>query len=188
MNRTLLGILRFGFGVLTLAGITHLLSILLMPHLAARNPAARLLATHDANAPVLLPEETPADASLPFADPALTTAICPFDVADGPVRLRLRSGEHFMSLVFLSPEGRVSYALTDKAAIRRLIDIRILTETQLRQLEAQDPDDEPVQELRIRVKETRGVVLVRVFNPSASTKDASRALLQRMVCGADSPS
>ncbi len=188
MNRFLLKGLQFGLGVLILAGIAHLLSILLMPKVARHNPALQLLTTYDANAPVLLPDRTPVQTDMAFADPAMTAAICPFDVSEGPVRLRLRSGEHFMSLVFLNPDGRISYALTDKAAIRRLIDIRIVTETQLRQLEAQDPDDEPVQELRIRVKEQRGVVLVRVFNPVPSAAAGNRALLQRMVCGMDNPS
>ncbi|MGL4635853.1 MAG: DUF1254 domain-containing protein [Beijerinckiaceae bacterium] len=179
--------LQFMLGVLILAGITHLLSVLMMPYLASNNPAQRLASGLEANAPFQLADKTAGSPDLPFADPAMVTAVCPFDVTDAPVRLQLRTGEHFLSIVFLTNDGRINYAMTDKAALRRVIDIRILTETQLRQVEAQDPDDEPVQELRIRVKDMRGVVVVRALNPVASAAEANRALLQRMVCGSDSP-
>jgi uncharacterized membrane protein len=187
MSTLLTKALQFILGVVILAGIAHVLSVLSMPQLASRNPAGRLGAGMEINTPFLLPDKTAGNTDLPFADPAMVTAVCPFDVTDGPVRLRLRTGEHFLSIVFLTNDGRISYAMTDKAALRRLIDIRILTEAQLRQVEAQDPDDEPVQELRVRVKELRGVVLVRALNPSASAAESNRALLQRMVCGPDSP-
>lgn len=171
-------------GALIVAGIVHIAAILLMPQVATLNAAARLLAGAAPNAlEVLQPALDPADPlPLPFADPAAVTALCRFDIEDGPVRLRVPTGEGFLSVVILSPTGRVLLALTDRAATRRLLNIVLATPAQQRQLEAQDPEDEPVQELRVRLGETRGVAVIRALALRESEKRAVAAALARASC------
>jgi uncharacterized membrane protein len=80
---------------------------------------------------------------LPFSDPAIQLAACRFDITQAPVLIRLRAGDSFASLILLGQDGRVLYSLTDRAAVRGTLDIRLLTRPQLERLEAADPDGEP---------------------------------------------
>ena len=58
----------------------------------------------------------------------------------------------------------------------------LVTAEQLRQLEAQDPDDEPVQEIRLRMAQLSGVALIRGLAIRQSDKEAMAALLARAIC------
>jgi uncharacterized membrane protein len=174
----------FGLGALIVAGIVHIVAILLVPHLAGRNAAARLAAGAEVNALAVLPPVMAATdpLPLPFADPAQVMAHCPFDLEDGPVRLRVPTGDAPLSVVVLAPSGRVLLALTDRAAIRRVLNVVLATPEQMRQIESQDPDDEPVQELRIRMGQMRGVAVVRALALRDAEKRPLAASLARATC------
>jgi len=170
----------FALGALLVAGIVHIATILLVPQVASRNAAARLSAGAPVNA--LLAPDAATGPPLPFADPAAVTAICRFDLDEGPLRLRVPTGEAFLSVVVLSPTGRVMLALTDRAATRRQLNIVLATPEQQRQLEAQDADDEPVQDLRVRLPQTRGVVVMRQLALREAEKRPAAAALARAAC------
>jgi uncharacterized membrane protein len=174
----------FVVGALLIAGIVHLAIVVLMPQIGSSHAATRLAQLAQVNTPGLLPPiRTGQEAlPLPFADPAMITAICRFDLADGPVRLRVPVGESFLSVTLLSPTGRVILSVTDKAATRRVLDMLLVTPEQQRQLEAQDPDDEPVQEIRIRMAQPSGIALIRGLATRQTDKDAMAALLARAIC------
>ncbi len=180
---TLLRYAPFATGALLVAGIVHLSAVLLAPRMATASVAARFSAGEANTLRVLPPVLGPAD-TLPtrFADPALLTAICPFDLTEGPVRLRLQTGDQFLSIVVLSPTGRVLLALTDRAATRRTLNILLATATQLRQLDSQEGTDEDSQELRARIEEFRGVALVRVLALREAERVPAAALLGRIAC------
>jgi uncharacterized membrane protein len=171
------------FAAVLLAALAHIMMIFAMPQFAPRAAVARIGGSLEVNKLHLMP---PADQmAIPFADPAMVTAACPFDLAETPVRLRIITGEDFLSVVFLGESGRVMTSLTDKAATRRVLDMRLVTSQQLQQLEAQDPDDEPVQEIRLTMSETRGVAIIRAFAGRESAKAGVEALLARVVCRPD---
>jgi uncharacterized membrane protein len=174
----------FAVGALLIAGIVHLAIVLLMPQIGSSHAGIRLARKAQVNAMELLPTVRAGQEALPlpFADPALITAICRFDLSDGPVRLRVPVGESFLSVTLLSPTGSVILSVTDKAATRRLLDMLLVTSEQLQVLEAQDPDDEPVQEIRIRMVQLSGVAVVRGLSTRQSNKEAMAALLARAIC------
>jgi uncharacterized membrane protein len=166
-----------------LAALAHILIIFTMPLVAPKAAVARIGANLEVNKLHLMSASD--RSAIPYADPAMATAACPFDLTDTPVRLRIITGEDFLSVVFLGESGRILTSLTDKAATRRVLDMRIVTDQQLRQLEAQDPDDEPVQEIRLSMSEPRGVAVIRVFAPRESARSAAEVLLARVVCRPD---
>jgi uncharacterized membrane protein len=180
---TLLRYAPFAAGALLVAGIVHLSAVLLAPRMATGSLAARF-SGGEANALRLLPPVLGTADTLPtpFADPALLWAACPYDLAEGPVRLRLQTGDQFLSVVVLSPTGRVLLALTDRAASRRSLNILLGAPSQLRQLDAQEGVEEDSQELRVRVTQSRGVALVRVLALREAERVPAAALLGRVVC------
>jgi uncharacterized membrane protein len=171
-------------GALLVAAFVHIMIILLLPRVASSTAMARLSAGASVNALELLQPVAASHETLPFpfADPAMVTALCRYDIGDGPVRLRIPTGESFLSVALLAPGGKVLLSFTDRAATRRQLNVVLVTAEQQRQLEAQDPDDEPVQELRIRLPETRGVAMIRALALREADKEALAAAMSRSSC------
>ncbi|MFM9974442.1 MAG: DUF1254 domain-containing protein [Beijerinckiaceae bacterium] len=182
MKRGFFNAIPFILGAVIIAGLVHLLSILLLPRVAASNAFARLSVNASLNTLENLQSPDGTKVMLPFADPAMLTAICHYDVTQEPVRLKITTGDDFMSIVFLDPEGKVIYSLTDKAATRRLIEIVIGSPAQIRQITIQDSEDEAVQELRLRLANPRGMAIIRALAPRSSDVPQVSALLDRSDC------
>jgi uncharacterized membrane protein len=188
MSGLLLRYSPFILGAALSSVLLHILILLVLPLVAPRT-SGQLLADRAVlgdragqSALSVLAVSRPGAQAYPFADPAMVTALCAFDLTEGPFRIRTSTGEAFLSLAVLSPAGRVLHALSDKAATRRMLDVVLVTEQQQRALEAQDPEDEAVQELRLRMTAPKGTVLLRTFAPRPSDIAAARELLGRAEC------
>jgi uncharacterized membrane protein len=184
VKRWLLRYAPFLLGTVLIAAIVHVAIILVLPRVASSNAAARLMSGAQANGlETLLPTTGRQDnLSLPFADPSLVTAVCRFDIAEAPLRIRVGTPEAIMSIAILSSEGRMIQAITDRAATRRQLTVVLATPEQLRQLESQDPDDEPVQEFRLRMVETSGIAVIRALALRETEKETLLASLARSTC------
>jgi uncharacterized membrane protein len=165
-----------------LAAIVHLASMLLMPRLAERDAYARIVAAAPGQRFTVLPRAMPAASPLPFTDPAATLAACVFDLSDGPVRIRVNTGEVFLSMALHQAGGGVFYAITDRSANRGLIDMLLLTQAQFDAIAFRDEDDEPIRELRIVAPKPRGFVVVRSIAAVPSQRSAAEALAARATC------
>jgi uncharacterized membrane protein len=172
----------FALGALLLAGLVHVMAVLLLPTLAQDSAAARLSRGGTFNQMDGLQADSPAAVALPFADPFMEQVLCRFDVSEEPLRLRIPTGDHFMSVLVIMETGRITLGLTDKAATRRMLDVVLATPAQMRRLEAQDPEDEPVQELRVPLPALRGLVLLKALRPLPSDGESVRAVLVRANC------
>jgi uncharacterized membrane protein len=169
---------------LAVAAVTHLASVLLVPHVAPADATQRIVAGMETNRIEVLPPAGPDQMPFPFADPAVHLAACRYDIAADPVLLRLRAGEHFASLTLVGPGGRVLYSLTDRAAVRGTLDIRLLTREQRERLEDADRDDEPVQEIRLTLRETAGLAVFKAFAPWPSLAAQAEDTLMNARCEA----
>jgi uncharacterized membrane protein len=182
MTGALIRYAPFAAAAVLLAAMVHILTVLAMPRVALRT-AGQMLAAHPAEAgPQLAPQHLPGTQATPFADPAMAIATCQFDLKEGPFRIRAQMGETFGSLVILDPRGGAIHGLSDKAATRRLLDVVLATDMQLRAIEAQDPEDRPVQEVRLRMPVTRGVAVVRMLVPRPSDQATVTETLRRLQC------
>ena len=92
-------------------------------------PITRLATRNGVNKVSLLVPSRPGDTLIPFRDPATVQGICFFDVSKGPVRVKTRVEEGaLLTLSFRLPKGgKVFYSMTDRAAFRDTIDIRLVT-------------------------------------------------------------
>jgi uncharacterized membrane protein len=151
-------------GGLLLGGIVHLSSILLLPRTATQDAYTRIAAAVPANRMVPLPAPTPDDAVLPFMDPAFASAVCRYDLAAGPLKLRVPVSQAYTSVSFYSRNGVAYYAINDRAAGRRIIELDLMTARQRADL----PDDEEVtaaDRLIVEAPTATGLILVRTFGP-----------------------
>ena len=168
-------------GGLLLGGIVHLASVLLLPRTATQDAYTRLAAAAPANSLVPLPAATPDDAVLPFMDPAFATSVCRYDLAAGPLKLRVPVSQAYTSVSFYSRNGIAYYAINDRAAGRRVIELDLMTAQQRADL----PGDEEVtaaDRLIVESPTATGLILVRTFGPEPGLMPMARRALAAAQC------
>jgi uncharacterized membrane protein len=168
-------------GGLLLGGIVHLATVLLLPRTATQDAYTRLAATAPANSIIPVPSPTPDDAVLPFMDPAFATAVCRYDLAAGPLKLRVPVSQAYTSVSFYARTGVAYYAINDRAAGRRTIELDLMTSEQRAEL----PEDEEVtaaDRLIVEAPTPTGLILVRTFGPEPGLMPMARRALASAQC------
>src|SRR5204862_542851 len=136
----------------------------------------RLAATAPVNSIMPLPAPTADDAVLPFMDPAFATAVCRYDLASGPLQLRVPVSQAYTSVSFYARSGVAYYAINDRAAGRRIIELDLMTTRQRAEL----PDDEEVtaaDRLIVESPTATGLILIRTFGPEPGLMPMARRAL-----------
>jgi uncharacterized membrane protein len=168
-------------GGLVLGGIVHLATIMMLPRTASRDAYARLTPLVPVNAFALLPAPTPEASSVPFMDPAFAVAACRYDLAKGPVKLTVPVSQPYTSVTFYTRRDIAYYAINDRAAGRRLIELDLMTTKQRGDL----PDDEEVtaaDRLIVESPSLTGLIVARAFSPEPSLLPAATKALQAAQC------
>jgi uncharacterized membrane protein len=157
--------------------ILHIVSLLAVPVLAPRDVYNRLRALGPENTPIMLDTSDPAR-SLPFLDPAFVHLACRFNLAAGPVSLRIPLASSYVSMSFHSRDGTAFFSLNDRSALGTVLDA-----------EMRDENDEASKALPLgagTISVTSpgdiGFVLVRAFAPSPSGVAALKEYLSKAVC------
>ena len=168
-------------GGLLLGGIVHLSTVLLLPRTATQDAYARLSGITPENAVVALPPPTPDTTVLPFTDPSFAIAVCRYDLADAPVKLTLPVSPAYTSVSFYSRTGVAYYAINDRAAGRRTIELDLMTARQRALL----PDDEDVtaaDRLIIESPTRTGRIVLRALGAEPGLMPMARAALAQARC------
>jgi uncharacterized membrane protein len=164
------------------AAATHLVMIFALPFLAERDLTSRLYALGQANSLTLL-SEVKARETISHADSAALYAICPFDLEAAPMAVIVEAGETPISLVFLGRGGSIFSALTDRAALQGLLQVRVLTPEQLNELVDSEDGVQSAGDLRLLAPQTKGVVLIKALVTLPSKAAAAKEALGRTRCG-----
>ncbi len=189
-GREIIGALAFATlpwvaGCLVVAGIVHIASIFAMPRLAPRDAFARMSAVTAPHRLTLLPATT-SGAGAPFDDPALAQGVCRFDLSQGPVRLRATlHPDALMLMSFHGRHGQIFYSMTDRSATRGKLDVLLVTRQQLDAVEANDPEDELPQDLRIIAPTLEGFLLFRALAEFPGDMEDAEKRIQAIFCGLD---
>ena len=67
-------------------------------------------------------------------DPAFATAVCRYDLAGGPLKLRVPVSQAYTSVSFYTRNGVAYYAINDRAAGRRVIELDLMTRAAARRI------------------------------------------------------
>ncbi|HEX4765891.1 MAG TPA: hypothetical protein VH414_06395 [Lichenihabitans sp.] len=167
----------WALATLFVAGIVHLGSVLLVPRLATETAFARLSAAGQGTSVTPLPPASGAQSPVPFRDAALSSAVCRYDLSGGPLRVTagVVHGD-FTAVSFHSRTGRPFYGLTENSAVEGKIEVLLATAAQLARIEAADPGDEPIRDVRIAAPEDEGFVEFDVLPRVGGIASAERAL------------
>ncbi len=168
---------------LVLAGIVHIVTILLIPLLSEQDAASAYMALGGNGQAELIAAPATSLVNLREADPATVTAVCSYDLGAGPVRVVARAGALPLGLTLHRRGGGVLYAITDRAAIRGVLEFVVMTEEQLDQRLARDEDGEAVRELRVISSTQQGLIVARVLTRRPSDRMEAEALATGVACG-----
>ena len=116
-------------GVL-LGGVVHLVSVLALPRIATQDAYSRLTPMTKENAVTALPLAEPNNAPMPFMDPAFAVAICRYDLSGGPIKLTVPVSQAYTSVSFYTRNEVAYYAINDRSAGRKVIELDLMTEEQ----------------------------------------------------------
>lgn len=166
---------------IVLGGLVHLATVLALPRIATHNAYARISATTKVNAMVPLPAALPGGSLLPFMDPAFATAVCRYDLQAGPLKLSAPVSPAYTSVSFYTPLGVAYYAINDRAAGRRVIELDLMTTDQRSEL----PENEEVtaaDRLIVESPTLSGLIVLRAFAPEPGMMPAVRAALAAAQC------
>lgn len=147
-----------------LGGVVHLATIIALPRTATQDAYARLTPITTVNTVTALPVPKPENAAMPFMDPAFASAVCRYDLSQGPLKLTVPVSIAYTSISFYTRYDIAYYAINDRAAGRRIIELDLMTAEQKSQL----PDDEDVtaaDRLIVESPTTTGVIAIRALAP-----------------------
>jgi uncharacterized membrane protein len=166
---------------LLLGGVVHLATVLLLPRTASQDAYSRLEPVTPVNAVTPLPMPTPDNSVLPFMDPAFAVAVCRYDLGSGPIKLTAPVGQAYTSVSFYTRFGVAYYAINDRAAGRRIIELDLMTPQQRAQL----PEDEEVtaaDRLIVESPTPVGLIVLRALSPEPSAMALARGVLAAAQC------
>ena len=180
------GFLLYLAGVLFVAGLVHIVAILVMPQVATHDAYARLSALAKPGETTLLPRALPGREVTPYEDPAFAQAVCLYDLADGPLHVHADLPDNrLLTISFRTRTGQVFYSMTDRASLHGTIDVRIMTQPQLDTIEENEGDednDQPLKELRLVAPDTKGFVLINAMSTYPSERADAEAEVKSVSC------
>ena len=103
-------------------------------------------------------------------------AVCRYDLTDGPLKLNAPVSQAYTSVTFYTRNGVAYYAINDRAAGRRAIELDLMTPEQRAQL----PEEEDVtaaDRLIIESPTTSGLIVLRALAPEPGLMPMARRRL-----------
>jgi uncharacterized membrane protein len=168
-------------GGAVLGGIVHLGTVMIVPRTATQDAYSRLESKAPLNTIVPLPAPTPENAATTFMDPAFATSICRYDLSQGALKLTVPVSQSYTSVTFYTRYDVAYYAINDRAAGRRVIELDLMTTQQRNQL----PEDEDVtaaDRLIVESPTLTGLIAVRALAAEPGLMPAARAVLNGAQC------
>lgn len=164
-----------------LGGIVHLATVIILPRTATRDAYSRLEPITPVNTVTPLPAPTPERAIMPFMDPAFVTSICRYDLSQGPLKLTVPVSLAYTSVSFYTRYDVAYYAINDRAAGRRVIELDLMTSDQRAEL----PEEEDVtaaDRLIVESPTPTGLIAIRALAPEPGLMEKARSTIAPARC------
>ena len=164
-----------------LGGIVHLIAVLILPRTATQDAYSRLSSIAPVNAVAPVPPPTPQNELMPFMDPAFATAVCRYDLSAGSIKLTVPISPAYTSVSFYTRRGVAYYAINDRSAGRRQIELQLMTAAQRAEL----PEEEDVtaaDRLIVESPSDTRLIVMRALAPEPGLMPAAQTVLSRATC------
>jgi uncharacterized membrane protein len=118
---------------------------------------------------------------MPLMDPAMATAVCRYDLTKGSLKITVPISPAYTSISFYTRSDIAYYAINDRAAGRRVIELDLMTTAQREQL----PEDEEVtaaDRLIVESPSDTGLVAIRALAPEPGLMPKAQAAVAAASC------
>src|SRR6266581_4764372 len=168
--------------------VVHLVSVLALPRIATQDAYSRLTPMTKLNGVTPLPLADPNTSPMPFMDPAFALAICRYDLSGGPIKLMVPVSQAYTSVSFYTRNEIAYYAINDRSAGKKVIELDLMTEPQHNEL----PEDEEItaaDRLIIDSPSTTGLIVMKALAAEPGLMPQAQATLAASSCKmqADAP-
>ena len=167
-------------GVL-LGGVVHLVSVLALPRIATQDAYSRLTPITKLNAVTQLAAADPGNTLMPYLDPAFAVAVCRYDLTGGAIKLKVPVSQAYTSVSFYTRNEVAYYAINDRSAGKKVIELDLMTEAQHGDL----PEDEEVtaaDRLIIDSPTATGLIILKALAPEPGLMPQAQASLAASTC------
>jgi uncharacterized membrane protein len=164
-----------------LGGIVHLATIIILPRTATQDAYSRLTPIAQVNSVTALPEPTPEKAIMPLMDPAFASTICRYDLSQGPMKLTVPVSLAYTSVSFYTNRAIAYYAINDRSAGRRAIELDLMTVAQ----HAEIPEDENItaaDRLIVESPTLTGLIAIRALAPDPGLMPMAKRAVDAARC------
>ena len=166
-----------------LGGIVHLTTMLILPRTATQDAYARLSEVATVvNKMVPVPPATPQSSTIPFTDPAFAVAVCRYDLSAAPIKFTAPVSLAYTSVSFYTRIGVAYYAINDRAAGRRVIELNLMT-TQQREDLPEEEDVTAADRLIVESPTEIGLIVLRALAPEPGMMPMVRNTVAAARCG-----
>ncbi len=164
-----------------LAGIVHILIILLIPAYAAKDAWTRLEGVTTPWKFTIVAQPGGESRVLSFSDPAFGTAACRYELDNYPVRVTAAGHLPFWSVAIFDRQGRNIYSFNDRTAIEQELALLVVNPVQMAQIRKAPP---PGSDKAVLVESSvpRGFVLIRALQENDSWAPDVRRFLDNAKC------
>jgi uncharacterized membrane protein len=114
-------------------------------------------------------------------DPAFQASVCRYDLSRGPLKFSVPISQAYTSVSFYTRSDVAYYAINDRAAGRRMIELDLMTAAQRAEL----PENEEItaaDRLIVTSPTTAGLIVIRALAPEAGWIPAVRNPLAAAQC------
>ena len=165
--------------------IVHLVSVLALPKIASEDAYSRLTPLTRLNAVTPLPAADPTNTLMPYLDPAFAVAICRYDLSTGPLKLKVPVSQAYTSVSFYTRNELAYYAINDRSAGKKVIELDLMTEAQHEAL----PEEEDVtsaDRLIIDSPTATGLIVLKALAPEPGLMAQAQTSLALSSCSVQS--
>jgi uncharacterized membrane protein len=168
-------------GGVLLGGVVHLATVLLLPRMATQDAYSRLAPFTTVNKVVPVPHPSPDQATMPFMDPAFAMAVCRYDLTQAPLKFTVPISQAYTSVSFYTRTDIAYYAINDRAAGRRVIELDLMTPDQHNDL----PDNEEItaaDRLIVESPTNTGLIVIKALAAEPGLLASAQSLLTSAKC------
>ena len=174
-------VIVFALATLFLAGIVHIVVILLVPRMAENDGWSRLAAVAAERRFGLVTAIEGDGSTVPGLDPLFVHGACRINISLSPARLALVAADRFWSLAIYDENGTAIFSLNDRTAAEGVLQMLIVTPLQNAELRESDPAA-LAESIAVESEKTDLIALIRLYAPSSISRDEARAILNGAAC------
>ena len=166
---------------LLLAGIVHIVTILLVPHYSGADGWSRAaaVAVNEGWNPLVSPASS--EAAIPGLDPLFIHGLCKIAVDEAPSVLSLEAADRFWSLALYDRSATVVFSLNDRTAVDGALEMLVVNPLDAERLK-ESPQADLEGMIIVESAKTDLIAVLRLYAPEPADRVEAQAQIAAALC------